>query len=129
MRLFSNPGSVRRGEPSVLAIMETVAASGLSFWLAWRLASIQHIVLASALAPFLLCGRDTGLLKYLARRFGRGISAGLNMSFGEHPLALITPCRRVGRTADDHGAGMGYWVFIGLGHARCILSESLRGCY
>ena len=54
MRLFSNPASLRRGELSMLAIAETIAASCLSFWLAWRLGSIQHVVLASALVPFLL---------------------------------------------------------------------------
>jgi hypothetical protein len=54
VRLFSTPESVRRGELSMLAIAETIAASGLSFWLAWRLGSIEHIVLASAITPFLL---------------------------------------------------------------------------
>jgi hypothetical protein len=54
VRLFSNPASVRRGELSALAIAETIAATGLSFWLAWRLGSIQHIVQASAVAPLLL---------------------------------------------------------------------------
>jgi hypothetical protein len=54
LRLFSNLESVQRGEPSALALAETIAASSLSFWLAWRFGSIQHIVLASALAPFLL---------------------------------------------------------------------------
>jgi hypothetical protein len=54
MLLVSNRESVRRGTPSPLAVVETAAASGLSFWLAWKHDSIEHIVIASALAPFLL---------------------------------------------------------------------------
>lgn len=52
--LFSSPESVRRGKLSVLAIAESVAATTVSLWLAWEHGSVQHIVLASALAPFLL---------------------------------------------------------------------------
>jgi hypothetical protein len=45
---------VRRGSPSVLAVVETIAASGISLWLAWKHNSTEHIIIASALAPFLL---------------------------------------------------------------------------
>jgi hypothetical protein len=54
MPLVSSPESVRRRRVSALAIFETIAASGISLWLAWKHNSIEHIVIASALAPFLL---------------------------------------------------------------------------
>jgi hypothetical protein len=52
--LVSNMESVRRGRPSLLAMVETIIASGISIWLAWRHNSVEHIVIGSALAPFLL---------------------------------------------------------------------------
>jgi hypothetical protein len=52
--LFSSRESARKGRPSLLAIIETVAASGVTLWLAWKHNSISHIVIASALAPFVL---------------------------------------------------------------------------
>jgi hypothetical protein len=54
MRLFSNRDSVRRGEVSVLAVIETIVATAISIWLAWRVGTIQYVVIASAIAPFLL---------------------------------------------------------------------------
>jgi len=54
MRLFSNADSVRRGEVSVLAVLETIAANSFSFWIAWRLGTIKHLVIASVLLPILL---------------------------------------------------------------------------
>src|SRR6202035_4027464 len=54
MVLVSSPVSVRRGTPSILAIVETTAASGISFWLAWKYNSAEHIAIASGLVPFLL---------------------------------------------------------------------------
>jgi hypothetical protein len=52
--LVSSPDSVRGGRPSLLAVVETVVASGFSLWLAWNHKTVEHIVIASALAPFLL---------------------------------------------------------------------------
>jgi hypothetical protein len=52
--LVSSSESVGQGRISALAVVETIAASGLSFWLAWKQHSVEHIVIASALAPFLL---------------------------------------------------------------------------
>jgi hypothetical protein len=54
MPLISNLESVRRGNPSLLAVMETLLASAASFWLAWWQGSVEHIVAAGAIAPFLL---------------------------------------------------------------------------
>jgi uncharacterized membrane protein YkgB len=52
--LVSSPESVRQGRLSALAVVETVVASGISLWLAWKHNTLEHIVIASALAPFLL---------------------------------------------------------------------------
>jgi hypothetical protein len=52
--LISSPESVRCGRPSLLAMVETIAASSLSLWFAWKHHSFEHIVIAGALAPFLL---------------------------------------------------------------------------
>jgi hypothetical protein len=54
MVLVSSPASVSCGRPSLLAIIETIAASSISVWFAWKYQSIEHIVIASTLAPFLL---------------------------------------------------------------------------
>ena len=35
-------------------MVETIAASGVSFWFAWKHDSVEHIAIASTLAPFLL---------------------------------------------------------------------------
>src|SRR4051812_34639974 len=80
MRLFSGLESVRRGEPSVLAIVETMIASGISIWLAWWENSIQHILIASALAPLLLLRNRVGI------RFGVNIW----LHFGEYISVLRT---------------------------------------
>jgi hypothetical protein len=54
MPLRSSSESVIEGRPSLLAFIETVAATGFSLWLAWWRHSIDHLLVASALAPFLL---------------------------------------------------------------------------
>src|ERR1700730_81607 len=54
MPLISRPQSVRRRTVSVLAITETIIASSISLWLAWKHDSLTHLVIAGALAPFLL---------------------------------------------------------------------------
>jgi hypothetical protein len=54
MPLLSNSQSVIEGKPSLLAFIETLAATGFSLWLAWARHSIDHLLVASALAPFLL---------------------------------------------------------------------------
>jgi hypothetical protein len=52
--LVSSPESVRQGRLSALALVETIVASGFSFWFAWKQNTVEHIVIASAIAPFLL---------------------------------------------------------------------------
>jgi hypothetical protein len=70
MPLVSSRESVREGRPSLLAIIETVAASGLSIWLAWKQYSIGHIVIASALAPFLLL-RTPRSIRYTIKKLNK----------------------------------------------------------
>jgi hypothetical protein len=54
MVLVSSLASVRRGTPSLLAMVETIAAGSISLWLAWTYNSVEHVVIASGLVPFLL---------------------------------------------------------------------------
>lgn len=70
MRLVSSRESLRHGDPSVLAIIETIVASGLSVWLAWKQSTVEHIVIASALAPVVLLrtGMSTRYTIFVARR-------------------------------------------------------------
>jgi hypothetical protein len=58
MPWVSSRESVRENRPSLLAIVETIAASGLSGWFAWKQNSVEHIVIASALARFFFSGLD-----------------------------------------------------------------------
>lgn len=54
MRWVSNQESIRSGEPSVLAMIETLLASGISLWVAWRFDTVTHIAVAGLVAPLLL---------------------------------------------------------------------------
>jgi hypothetical protein len=58
MRWVSNSESVRRGEPSVLAIAETLIAMGLSLWIAVHYGTVRHVAIGSCIAPFLLLRTD-----------------------------------------------------------------------
>ena len=58
MRWVSSRESVRQGEPSVLAIVETLVATGISLWIAVRLGTVTHIVIGAGIAPFLLLRTD-----------------------------------------------------------------------
>ena len=54
MRWVSNKESVSKGEPSVLAIVESLVAMGLSLWIAVHFGTVQHVVIGACIAPFLL---------------------------------------------------------------------------
>lgn len=54
MRLFSNTDSVRAGEPTALAILETLAAATLALVVARHYGATTHIVIAACVAPLLL---------------------------------------------------------------------------
>ncbi len=58
MRFISNVESVRRGEPTVLAITETLVAMGLTLWIAVHFGTVKHIVVSACIAPFLLLRTD-----------------------------------------------------------------------
>ena len=51
MRWVSNKESVRKGEPSVLAIVETLTAMGLSLWIAVQFGTVRHVVTPSSARP------------------------------------------------------------------------------
>ena len=58
MRWVSNKESVRKGEPSVLAIAETLIAMGLTLWIAVHFGTVKHVVIGACIAPFLLLRTD-----------------------------------------------------------------------
>lgn len=58
MRWVSNRESVREGEPSVLAIAETLIAMGLTLWIAVHFGTVKHVVIGACIAPFLLLRTD-----------------------------------------------------------------------
>ncbi len=58
MRWVSNKESVRQGEPSVLAIAETLIAMGLTLWIAVHFGTVKHVVIGACIAPFLLLQTD-----------------------------------------------------------------------
>src|SRR6266511_1341837 len=58
MRLYSTPESVERGEPTVLAIVETLFAIGAVCYLSWHLQNTTYIAIPACIAPFLLLRTD-----------------------------------------------------------------------
>ena len=53
-RWTSTPLSADRGEISALAIIESVIATFISFWIAWQYQTVVHIAVSACVAPFLL---------------------------------------------------------------------------
>lgn len=58
MRLWSTRESVRQGEPTILAIVETLACMAGSVWIGVHYATWWHIVVGFCVAPFLLLRTD-----------------------------------------------------------------------
>lgn len=54
LRWKSTPLAADRGEISVIAVAESIAAVALSLWIAWSYQTIGHIVISACIAPFLL---------------------------------------------------------------------------
>jgi hypothetical protein len=54
LRLYSTPESALAGEPTVLAILETIAATAFSVWLVVYRGTLTHVVIGACIAPFLL---------------------------------------------------------------------------
>lgn len=73
MRLFSTPESTERGEVTLLALAETLAAVSVSWWIAIRYDTVTHIVIGAAIAPLLLLRTrlSTRLALYWSRRDSR----------------------------------------------------------
>lgn len=58
MRLYSTPQSALAGEVTVLAIIETIAATAFSIWLVVHRGTLTHVVIGACAAPFLLLRTD-----------------------------------------------------------------------
>jgi hypothetical protein len=54
MRLYSTPKSIKAGEITALAILETIIAASIAIYIASRRNSLMHIAIAASIAPFLL---------------------------------------------------------------------------
>ena len=54
MRLVSNKESVARGEVSILAIVETLCAIALVFWLSSHFNTLRWLAIAMCVSPLLL---------------------------------------------------------------------------
>ena len=54
MRLYSTAESVDKGEISILAIVETIAATSLAIYLSVKFGSFKWIAWSACIAPFLL---------------------------------------------------------------------------
>jgi hypothetical protein len=67
IRWTSTPLSADRGEISVLAIVETLIANGISLWIAWQLQTLLHIAVSASLAPLLLLRTKRSTTFALAR--------------------------------------------------------------
>ena len=62
IRWVSSPESIKQNEPSVLAIVETVAAMAVTIWMAVRWQTYVHIAVTASIAPFLLTRTDDSCL-------------------------------------------------------------------
>jgi len=58
VRLYSTPQSALAGEVTVLAIIETIAATAFSVWLVVHRGTLTHVVIGACVAPFLLLRTD-----------------------------------------------------------------------
>lgn len=65
MRLYSTNESARRGEVSVLAIVETLLAMGTSVWIAVRFDTWIHVAVGGIVAPLLLLRTDVSCIQPL----------------------------------------------------------------
>lgn len=66
MRWYSTSESARKGEPSVLAIVETLAAMGVSVWIGVRFGTWMHVFLGACIVPFLLLRTDASFARETA---------------------------------------------------------------
>lgn len=83
MRFISTEESVKRGEPSVLAILETLFAVGLSCWIAVSFQMWWHLLIACIVAPLALL--TTPLIGNLSWSF----TSKINKFLEEHSLVTV----------------------------------------
>lgn len=70
LRLHSTAESVKKGEPTLIAIIETLIVVGLSLWLVWYRGTVIHVAVGVCVAPFALMRseRATALVWWLVDR-------------------------------------------------------------
>jgi len=93
MRLYSTDESARQGEPSVLAIMETLIAMGATLWIAIYFETLVHIFVSAAVAPLLLLRTDRSCVRalwwYESALGDRTTNRFLHVLVLSHPLRVI----------------------------------------
>jgi len=65
IRWVSTPESIKANQPSVLAIVETLAAMGIAVWIAVRWETYVHIAIGASIAPLLLMRTDQSCIRTL----------------------------------------------------------------
>jgi hypothetical protein len=65
VRLYSTPQSALAGEVTVLAIIETIAATAFSVWLVVHRGTLTHVVIGACVAPFLLLRTEESTIRAL----------------------------------------------------------------
>lgn len=63
IRWVSNPESIKTNQPSVLGIAETLAAMGVSVWIAVTWDTYLHIAIGALIAPMLLMRTDESCIR------------------------------------------------------------------
>jgi len=66
IRWVSNPNSIKANQPSVLGIAETLAAMGVSVWIAITWDTYLHIAIGASIAPLLLMRTDESCIQCYA---------------------------------------------------------------
>lgn len=62
-RWHCTPESAAKGEVSALAILETVLATSISVWIAWRHQTTTHLLVGAVVAPFLLLRTEASTIR------------------------------------------------------------------
>lgn len=109
MRWVSTPESVRAGEVSVLAIIETLLAMAGSVWLGVYFDSWWHVFIWAAIAPFLLlrtdesCNRGLRALKWIDDQIGYRTIFIIGVTTGLMFVGIKIGCTVIGVLTDFVG--------------------------
>lgn len=91
IRWVSNPESIKANQPSVLAIAETLAAMGVSVWIAVTWDTYVHIAIGASIAPLLLMRTDESVdrCNRSVAMFARSLEWFLNTLIGKNEIVIL----------------------------------------